>query len=96
VTAVFCGNSRVTVAVLRELARREARLGVVGFDDLELGDLLQPGLTVVAQDPAGLGAAAARLLFQRIRGGRTGRTQTITLATRLVPRGSGELRPAGE
>jgi len=91
-TAVFCGNSRVSVSVLRELAKRRTRLAIVGFDDVELGDLLDPGLTVVAQDPAALGAAAARLLFERI-GGTTGHPQTITLATRLVPRGSGELRP---
>jgi len=93
VTAVFCGNSRVTVGVLRELARRDVRLALVGFDDLELGDLLQPGLTVVSQDPAALGAAAARLLFERIRAGSGSRPQTVTLDTELVPRGSGELRP---
>ncbi|GGR67973.1 LacI family transcriptional regulator [Nocardioides luteus] len=100
-TALLCGNSRTTVSVLRELARREASLALVGFDDLELGDLLQPGLTVVAQDPAAMGAAAARLLFQRITGGppgdaagdASGPTQTITIGTRLIARGSGEIPP---
>jgi LacI family transcriptional regulator len=89
--ALLCGNSRTTVSVLRELARRSTRLALVGFDDVELGDLLQPGLTVVAQDPGAMGAAAARLLFQRISGDAAGPTQTVTIGTRLIPRGSGEL-----
>ncbi|MGY0541060.1 LacI family DNA-binding transcriptional regulator [Nocardioides sp. YJ-D4] len=90
-TALLCGNSRTTVSVLRELARRSTRLALVGFDDVELGDLLQPGLTVVAQDPGAMGAAAARLLFQRIAGDTDGPPQTVTIGARLIPRGSGEL-----
>ncbi len=90
-TALLCGNSRTTVSVLRELARRSTRLALVGFDDVELGDLLRPGLTVVAQDPGAMGAAAARLLFQRIAGDVGGPTQTVTIGTRLIARGSGEL-----
>ncbi|HEY9394991.1 MAG TPA: LacI family DNA-binding transcriptional regulator [Nocardioides sp.] len=90
-TALLCGNSRTTVSVLRELARRSTRLALVGFDDVELGDLLQPGLTVVAQDPGAMGAAAARLLFQRIAGDTAGPPQTVTIGARLIPRGSGEL-----
>ncbi|MGH3433480.1 MAG: LacI family DNA-binding transcriptional regulator, partial [Thermocrispum sp.] len=61
-TALFCGNNRVTVAVLRELAGRRSRPALVGFDDFELADLLDPGVTVVAQDPAELGRTAAELL----------------------------------
>ena len=90
-TALLCGNSRTTVSVLRDLARREARLALVGFDDVELGDLLQPGLSVIAQDPGAMGAAAARLLFERITGAAVGPTQTVTIGTRLIPRGSGEI-----
>ncbi|GAA3124349.1 LacI family DNA-binding transcriptional regulator [Planomonospora alba] len=87
-TAVFTGNGRVTVAVLR--AGRRPPL--VGFDDFELADLLTPGVTVVAQDPAGLGRTAAELLFRRL-AGETGPAERIELPTRLVPRGSGELPP---
>ncbi|MEV4189061.1 LacI family DNA-binding transcriptional regulator [Streptosporangium canum] len=87
-TAVFTGNGRITVAVLRT----GHRLAMVGFDDFELADLLVPGVTVVAQDPARLGRAAAELLFRRIMGG-PGTAERIELPTRLIPRGSGELRP---
>src|SRR5437588_530020 len=42
VTAVFCGNNRVTVLALRELREARASVALVGFDDLELADLLEP------------------------------------------------------
>lgn len=87
-TAVFTGNGRLTVTALRALAGR--RLALVGFDDFELADLLTPGVSVIAQDPAGLGRAAAELLFRRI-GGDQGPAEHRTLPVRLVPRGSGEL-----
>lgn len=108
VTALFTGNNRVTVMVLRELAERDRARGsaggsstadasrrpaLVGFDDFELADLLHPAITVVAQDPAGLGRASAKLLFGRLAGD-TAPPRTVVLPTKLIPRGSGELPPA--
>ncbi|MGW0606755.1 LacI family DNA-binding transcriptional regulator [Streptomyces sp. NPDC002640] len=96
VTALLTGNNRVTVTVVRVLAEREegAPVALVGFDDFELADLLRPGVTVVAQDPAGIGRVAARRLFARL--DQPGLVPTVVeLTTRLVARGSGELPPAG-
>jgi LacI family transcriptional regulator len=90
-TALFTGNSRITVAVLRELVGRP-RPALVGFDDFELADLLTPGVTVVAQDPVVMGQTAATLLLRRLSGHR-GPAQRISHATTLIPRGSGEIRP---
>ncbi|MFJ6215981.1 LacI family DNA-binding transcriptional regulator [Streptomyces sp. NPDC092296] len=92
VTALFCGNNRVTVAALRRLRTFDRPVAVVGFDDLEFADLLSPGLTVVAQDPAGLGRTAAQLLFARL-DGYPGPARHLELPARLIPRGSGELPP---
>lgn len=89
-TALFTGNNRVTVAVLRALATRTARLALVGFDDFELADLLSPGVTVVVQDPAALGKVAAELLFRRLAGDQSP-PHTVELRTQLLARGSGEL-----
>jgi LacI family transcriptional regulator len=61
----------------------------VGFDDFELADLLTPGITVVAQDPAAMGRLAAELLFRRLRG-EEGPAQRIELPTSLLVRGSSE------
>jgi LacI family transcriptional regulator len=91
-TALFSGNNRATVAILRELAYRPERPALVAFDDFELADLLSPAVTVVAQDPTGLGRTAAELLFQRLSGDR-GPARRIELSTRLIPRGSGEVGP---
>lgn len=94
VTALFCGNNRTTVAVLRALAGRSRQPALVGFDDFELADLLRPAVTVVAQDPAGMGREAAELLFRRL-GGDRGPVVHRELPTTLVCRGSGETPPAG-
>src|SRR6202012_2534970 len=90
VTALMSGNNRTSVAVLREWAGRPRRPALGGFDDFELADLLATPVTVVAQDPVGLGRTAAELLFRRL-AGEHGRPQRIELPTRLIPRGSGEL-----
>jgi LacI family transcriptional regulator len=91
-TALITGNNRITVLVLRALATmRGWRPALIGFDDLELADLLRPSLTVIEQDASALGRIAAELLFARLAGDRRP-VQRIVLPTRLVPRGSGELR----
>jgi LacI family transcriptional regulator len=64
---------------------------MVGFDDFELADLL--GITVIAQDTAELGRRAAQLLFQRLDGDRSPRHRVV-IPTRMISRGSGELRSA--
>ncbi|MEV7867257.1 LacI family DNA-binding transcriptional regulator [Streptomyces sp. NPDC088124] len=95
VTAIFTGNNRVTVTVVRVLAAHHRPVALVGFDDIELADLLDPGLTVVAQDAAALGRAAAQRLFHRLDGAADAPSQTV-LATRLIARGSGEIPPPAD
>ncbi|TXS44717.1 LacI family DNA-binding transcriptional regulator [Streptomyces sp. t39] len=92
VTAILAGNNRVTVTVVRHLATCERPVALVGFDDIELADLL--GITVIAQDAAALGRTAAERLFRRLDGVHEASRQ-VTLDTSLIPRGSGEIPPAG-
>jgi LacI family transcriptional regulator len=91
-TALIAGNNRVSLLVLRALAGKPWKPALVGFDDLELADLLQPALTVIEQDSAALGRQAAELLFSRLEGD-DGPPRRIVLPTRLIPRGSGERSP---
>ena len=91
-TALFAGNNRITVGVLRVLARSGFRLALVGFDDLELGEMLAVPVTVVAYDAADLGRGAAELLAQRLAGDDSP-PQRIVLPTALIVRGSGEVKP---
>jgi LacI family transcriptional regulator len=91
-TAVFAGNNLLTVGAYRAIRCRTPRVALVGFDDFALADLLDPPVTVVAQDAAALGRASADLLFARLDDPH--RSTTIeTLPTRLLVRGSGEVSP---
>jgi LacI family transcriptional regulator len=91
-TAVFAGNNRITVGVLRLLGRNGFRFGLVGFDDLELGEMLARPVTVVAYDAAELGRRAAELLAERLAGDDSA-LQRVVLPTTLIARGSGEVKP---
>ena len=91
-TAILAGQNLVTIGAIRALQGLglQRRVALVGFDDFPLADLLEPPVTVVAQDPVALGRIAAELLFARLDGDR-GPGQHVVVPTRLVPRGSGEL-----
>jgi LacI family transcriptional regulator len=91
-TALFAGNNRITVGVLRVLGRSGFRLALVGFDDLELGEMLAVPVTAVAYDAADLDRRAAELLAQRLAGD-DGPPQRIVPPTALIVRGSGEVKP---
>jgi LacI family transcriptional regulator len=91
-TALFTGNNRITVGALRALAPRNGSIALVGFDDLELAELLARPTTVAAYDAAALGRLAAELLAQRLAGD-TSPAQRIVLPVTLIARGSGEVRP---
>ena len=93
VTALICGNNRISVLALHALASLDVAVAVIGFDDFEFADLLR--VTVVAQDPGELGRQAAELLFQRMDGD-SAPSRRIVLPTRLLQRGSGELPPVAQ
>jgi LacI family transcriptional regulator len=94
-TALFTAQNLVTIGAVRALRRLglERTVALVGFDDFLLADLLSPGVTVMAQDPAAMGRLAAQLLFARIAGDRRP-PQARLVPTTLVRRGSGEIPPA--
>lgn len=86
-TALFTAQDLITMTAVSVLQRRglAEQVALVGFDDFELADLLQPGVTVIAQDPRRIGAMAAELaLDPRGRG-------VHLVPTRLIARGSGEI-----
>lgn len=90
-TALFAGNNLASTGAVVALSRaRRKDVALVGFDDLPLAECLDPPLTVVAQDPARMGAAAAELVLARLDGDRSKARRTL-VPTRLVVRGSGEL-----
>lgn len=93
-TALFTAQNFFTVGAVKAIRALVAqrRVALVGFDDFLLADMLEPAVTVVAQDPAGLGRIAADLVFRRLDGDRAP-TEQVVVPTRLLVRGSGELPP---
>jgi len=94
-TALFTSQNLITIGAFRALRRLrlQRRVALVGFDDFPLADLLEPAVTVVAQDPITMGRTAARALFERIDGA-TGPPREFWIPTTLIRRGSGEIPPA--
>lgn len=94
-TALFTSQNLVTIGAVRALRRLRLHrdVAVVGFDDFPLADLIEPAVTVVAQDVALMGRTAARVLFDRIDGD-GGPPREFWIPTALVRRGSGELPPS--
>jgi LacI family transcriptional regulator len=93
-TALFTGQNLITIGAFRALRRLglHNRVALIGFDDILLADLLEPGITVIAQDPAAIGRTAAEMLFRRLDGDRSPSEHRIVL-TRMIERGSGEILP---
>ena len=92
-TALFTSQNLVTIGcsrALRDLGRQED-VAMVGFDDFPLADMLRPGISVVAQDTEAIGTLAAQILFRRLDGDQSPATTTV-VPTRLITRGSGEIR----
>jgi LacI family transcriptional regulator len=92
-TAIFTAQNLITMGTFRAL--REVglhhRVALVGFDDFALADMLDPAVTVIAQDALAIGHLAAELLFRRM-DNFSGPTGTHVVPSRLVTRGSGEIR----
>jgi LacI family transcriptional regulator len=93
-TAIFTSQNFLTIGATRALHRLGLahRVALIGLDDVSLGDMLDPPLTVLAQDPAAIGTLAAERLFARMDGD-TSPEQTILVPTELIVRGSGEIPP---
>ena len=72
-TAVFVANNLMTVGALKALKEAKIKLpeqmAIIGFDDHELSDLVNPPLTVISRDAHLQGALAMATLLERIKEG---------------------------
>jgi LacI family transcriptional regulator len=94
-TAVFSSNIPCTMALVQALHQAgRTDVAVVGFGDFPMAEVLTPAVTVVDQNPAMLGHIAVERLLQRIEDPQAEPRRRTVLPVRLIPRGSGELRPS--
>lgn len=74
-TALIVANNLMTIGALRTLRARGLRVpndvALVAMDDPFWAELLEPPLTALAQPVRSMAESAVRLLFERIRDGRT-------------------------
>lgn len=93
-TALFTAQNFVTIGAIAAIHRLglQHQIAVVGFDDLDIAEWVDPKITVVPQQPTELGKLAAERLFQRLAGHQPAPTRTI-VEPRLIARGSGEIPP---
>lgn len=90
-TAIFATNDIVAIGAWRKLLELGYRIpkdvSLIGFDNIEIGRLLMPALTTIAQDKNTLGQEAASLLL-RIMQADSVPVTTITVAPSLAVRDS--------
>ena len=68
--------------------KAERIIAHIGFDDIPLAELLDPGITVIAQDPPALGELAAQLLLHRM-GDPQGSPEVVEVPTNMLTRAPG-------
>lgn len=93
-TALFTSQNLLTIGALRALHQlgRQHSVALIGLDDVSLADLLDPPVTVMAQDPAAMGTIAAERVFARLDGDDSP-AFSVVVPCQLIVRGSGEIPP---
>ena len=89
-TAFFCFSDLTAVGVLRGARSQGLRVpedvSIMGFDDVPLARYIDPPLSTIRQDMAGLGRRATQMLLDAIAG--TEPQESVELRPKLVVRGS--------
>ena len=90
-TAIVAGNDLIALGCMKALGEAGLRcpddVSIVGHNDTPMVASLQPPLTTVAIPQERIGAEAARVLLERLGGGKL-ETEPTLLPTALVVRGS--------
>lgn len=94
-TAIVSGQNLITIGAVHALRRlgRHHDVALIGFDDVDLADLMEPGISVIAQRPQEIGVRAAQMLFETLDGVARMSSRRVVVPVDLIPRGSGEIRP---
>ncbi|MFI5894537.1 LacI family DNA-binding transcriptional regulator [Actinoplanes sp. NPDC051513] len=88
-TALFSSNAWSTIGIIPALRVAGYRsVPLVSFGDFPLSEVIQPAPTVIDQDPASVGRAAATRLFERIEHPRRRLKRQIVLPVPLIARES--------
>ena len=88
VTAVFTTNYEMTLGAIIALNERgiqiPEQISFVGFDNMQISQVVQPKLTVISQPLKEIGEHAAILLLELLGNENNGNTKNITLSTEII------------
>jgi DNA-binding LacI/PurR family transcriptional regulator len=91
-TAVFVANNLMTIGALHALRDRgvsiPSEISIIGFDDLECAELINPPLTVIARDARLQGSQAMDLMIKHLNNGGATPPEHSMVDVHLVERGS--------
>ena len=89
--SVFCGNDLIALGAYKALHAAgldiPGDVGIVGFDDIAMAQMVTPELTTVRQPAYAMGWQAAELLIDSINGEHR-QQREVVLPTQLIRRGS--------
>jgi LacI family transcriptional regulator len=92
VTAIFCANDAVGVALLQAMRQTgiqvPQQVSIIGFDDIDLAAFVSPALTTMSVDKVGMGRMAVTLLAHRLEVGQIGGVTQTLVRPQLVERES--------
>jgi LacI family transcriptional regulator len=93
-TAIITAQNSLTIGARRALVDLGLHhtIAHVGFDDFPQADMLDPPVSVIAQDPTEMGRQAALIVVARLDEAHSP-PELVTLPTRYIARGSGEIPP---
>lgn len=94
-SAVFCANDEMAIGMIQAFQESGLQvpfdISVVGFDDIEITQYMNPPLTTVKQPKYEMGSLAAHLVFQALQGDIP--TREYVLPTELIVRNSVASKP---
>jgi LacI family transcriptional regulator len=89
---IFVSDNILTIGVFRHLKKQGLRipedLSLIGYDDYEWMNDVEPAITAVKQSPYRMGSEAASMLLERLLGPDSGERKFLILDTVLVKRES--------
>jgi LacI family transcriptional regulator, galactose operon repressor len=98
-TAVFAASDLMAVGAIRAIEESGRRcpedIAVIGFDDIQLAELISPPLTTIRQDKRGLGSTAAQALVEMIEDSETTPPVRILPVELVVRESCGGKRSSG-
>ncbi|MFW5913526.1 MAG: LacI family DNA-binding transcriptional regulator, partial [Bacillota bacterium] len=88
-TAIFCASDLLAIGAMEAIHEAGMRVpddfSIVGFDGIDLGQLITPRLTTIKQDTEKIGHLAAKYMMEFIHGEKKPKkSKTITVETELL------------